>query len=129
MHKDVQNKLFEELREVFPSKDAKIDFETLNKLSYLDQVLNETMRLLPVVPIVSRKTDAEVVLSDCTLPKGVSIGVSIMKTQTNPEIWGSDAHLFKPERFEKEKIEKIHPYAFLPFASELNHENFLEIFN
>jgi cytochrome P450 family 313 len=118
MHKDIQNKLFQELRDILPSRDADVDFDTLSKLPYLDQVVNESMRLFPVVPFATKLTDAEVVLSDCILPKGVSIGIFFIKTHTNPEIWGDDAHLFKPERFEKEKIEKIHPYAFLPFSSE-----------
>lgn len=113
MHKDIQNKLVEELREVLPSKDAEIDFETLSKLSYLDQVLNESMRLFPVAVVLTRLTDAEIELSDCTLPKGVSVMLSLR----NPELWGDDARLFKPERFEKENLEKIHPYAFLPFSS------------
>lgn len=117
MNKDVQNKLFEELREIFPAKDAQIDLDTLNKLSYLDQVVNENFRLLPVVPLNARITNAEIVLSDCILPKGTSIVVLTQRMQKNPKFWGDDAHLFKPERFEDENIKKVHPYAFIPFTS------------
>jgi cytochrome P450 len=42
--------------------------------------------------------------------------LNILKVQRNPKYWGSDAHDFIPERFEPEKIEKIHSYAFSPFT-------------
>lgn len=119
MNKDIQNKLFEELREVVPSKDAHIDFDIINKLSYLDHVVNETFRVLPTIPFATRRTAADIVLDDCTIPKGVQLMIPIIRVHTNPKWWGDDAHLFKPERFERENFKKIHPYAFIPFTSEL----------
>jgi PHYB activation tagged suppressor 1 len=58
------------------------------------------------------------VLDGYTIPKDVGILVPIMKIHRSPKYWGDDAHEFKPERFEKEEIKKIHPYAYLPFTSE-----------
>ncbi len=70
MNKNIQDKLFQELRHVIPSKDSQIDFDIINELPYLDQVLNESLRLLPTVPFATRKTNAEVELEEYTIPKG-----------------------------------------------------------
>lgn len=118
MHKDIQTKLFEEIRQVMPSKSSHIDLDMLNKLPYLDQVVNEAMRILPVVPFATRHTSAEIVLDGYTIPKDVGILVPIMKLHRSTKYWGEDANEFKPERFEYEKFKKIHPYAFIPFTSE-----------
>lgn len=119
MNKDVQSKLFEEIRGVVQSKDAHVDLETLNELSYLDQVVNETFRVLPTIPFATRRTAAEIKLDECTIPEGCELLIPIIRIHTNPKWWGDDAHLFKPERFERENIKKVHPYAFIPFTSEL----------
>ncbi len=70
MNKNVQDKLVDEIRGVISAKNAYIEFEDLNQLPYLDQVLNETLRLLPTVPFLSRRTTGEVALDEYTLPEG-----------------------------------------------------------
>ncbi|KAL7025579.1 hypothetical protein ACKWTF_013543 [Chironomus riparius] len=119
MHKDIQDKVVAELHQIFgKSLDAPfIDQEQLNQLQYMDLVINEAMRLMPVVPIVFRKVNNEVTLSDgCILPKGGNIIIPIYKIHHSKDIWGNDAEQFRPDRFEKENLEKIHPYAFMPFT-------------
>ena len=85
MHKDVQDKVVAELHQIFgKSLNAPfIDQEQLSELQYMELVINETMRLMPVVPIVFRKVNDEVTLSDgCILPKGGNIIIPIYKIQT-----------------------------------------------
>lgn len=107
-----------------PSKTAFLDVDMLNKMPYLDMVVNESMRILPVVPFVTRQTNAEIVLDGYTVPKGAEILIPILKIHTNPKFWGDDANVFRPERFEKEAMKNIHPYAYIPFTSEF-YGNFL----
>lgn len=49
-HPDIQEKVYEELREVFYSEDVDISYENLNKLDLLERVIKESLRLCPVVP-------------------------------------------------------------------------------
>lgn len=56
---EAQQKVVEELKEIYGTADEMIDFESLNKLTYLDMVVKETMRLFPVVPISARKSTGE----------------------------------------------------------------------
>jgi cytochrome P450 family 313 len=121
MHKDVQDKVVTELRQVFGSphdKNLTIDFDALNKLNYLEMVINETLRILPVVPFVVRSVENDIQVADYKIPAGANVGVPIYKIHRSKELWGEDANEFKPERFEKEKFKSIHPYAFIPFTSK-----------
>lgn len=111
MHKNIQEKVFLEIQENFNDENS-----NFASLKYLEMVLNEVMRLFPVVPFAFRKTQGEVEFEDLTIPANTNLFIPIIHIQRNPLYWGNDAHLFKPERFEKENFEKIHPYAFMPFT-------------
>lgn len=123
MHKDIQDKVFNEIDNVIGSYDGLLDIETLNKLTYLDLVIKESLRLFPVLPAVLREATADVEAEGQTIPEGSILFIFPFDVHRNPKYWGSDAHLFKPERFEPENIKDIHPYAFIPFISELKHSN------
>ena len=118
MFKDVQQKVVYELRQVFGkgSEAPYIEFESLSELVYLEMVINEVMRLFPVVPFVLRQVDEEIVLSDYIIPAKATIFLPINIIHRNKKYWGDDAEEFNPERFSKENFAKIHPYAYLPFA-------------
>jgi cytochrome P450 len=119
MHKDKQDKVVEELRQVFgtSTENLYIDIEQINELRYLDMVINEAMRLVPVVPVVARTNEKEITLSEgYVIPAESNLIIPIFKIQRNKEYWGEDAPKFRPERFEKDDFAKVHPYAFIPFA-------------
>lgn len=63
MNPDVQEKLFEELNEVFATGNDDIDEESLEKLTYFDLVIKEGMRLFPVVTMIARETSGDLKLS------------------------------------------------------------------
>jgi hypothetical protein len=51
------------------------------------------------------------------LPKGTNLVINVYGLHRKTEIWGENAHLYIPERFDNENSRERHPYAFLPFAS------------
>ncbi|XP_045541543.1 cytochrome P450 4C1-like [Papilio machaon] len=66
MYPKVQDKVFEELQEVFGDSDRPLVKEDLLKLKYLERVLKESLRLFPPVPFIIRKVLEDVTLRDTT---------------------------------------------------------------
>lgn len=118
MHKNVQEKVVNELREVFASEEEEIDFDVLNKLPYLEMVIKETMRLFPVAAFTLRTATEDFELQKLIIPAGANLFLSIYTLHRNKIYWGNDAESFIPERFEPERIKDVHPYAYVPFTGE-----------
>lgn len=56
-------------------------------------------------------------IENIQLPKGTNLVINIYGLHRKKEIWGDDAHLFKPERFDFESSYDRSPFTFLPFSS------------
>jgi cytochrome P450 len=119
IHKEIQQKVINEIHEICGSLNESIDIKTLQKLTYLESVIKEAMRLYPVVPLFVRESTDEFVMNGHIIPKGAMFVSSIFNLHRNPKHWGDDAHLYKPERFEDKSIKNVHPYAFIPFTGEI----------
>uniref|UniRef100_A0A182QB16 Cytochrome P450 n=1 Tax=Anopheles farauti TaxID=69004 RepID=A0A182QB16_9DIPT len=111
MHPHVQEKLFAELN---VHRESEVNYETLKNLNYLEMVLKESLRLLPIAAVVGRRTTAELVVGGHRLPANIDVIVDIYNIHRNPKYWGPDADCFRPERFESLRYD---PYTLLPFSA------------
>ncbi|XP_041959594.1 cytochrome P450 3A27-like [Alosa sapidissima] len=107
-------KLQQEVDQVFPDK-APVSYEGVMQMEYLDSVLNETLRIFPVVPRVERVSKRTVDINGIAIPKGTVVMVPVYVLHRDPDVW-SDPESFKPERFSKENKESIDPYTYMPFG-------------
>jgi cytochrome P450 len=78
---------------------------------YLEAVINESLRLRPVVANIGRYVAASVGLGPYLLPEGVRVFASISLVQTSEAFEESDR--FWPERF---LVKPPAPYTFIPFG-------------
>jgi cytochrome P450 len=65
---------------------------------YMTAVVNETLRVRPVVPIVARTLMSELDVDGRTLPAGTRVTPSIYLTNRSPRVYDDPAR-FMPERF------------------------------
>nr|UZE89865.1 cytochrome P450 CYP4416B2 [Chrysoperla zastrowi sillemi] len=116
VYKDVQNKVYEELFQVLGSDlNRTINFDDLPKLTYMEMVMKESMRLFPIAPFIIRELTDDIQLGDCLIPRGVSCAVSIYALHCDEKIWENPLK-FDPERFTPENSIGRHPYAYIPFS-------------
>lgn len=66
-HPEVQERVAEEIKEVFYSDDVEISVDNLLKLTYLEMCIKESLRLCPVVPVIGRETQAPVQIGNLNL--------------------------------------------------------------
>ncbi|KAM0873628.1 hypothetical protein ACQ4PT_037927 [Festuca glaucescens] len=115
MHPEWQDRARQEVLGLFGKN--KPEYEGLNRLKTVTMILYEVLRLYPPSIHLSRKTYKEVQIGDTKYPAGVMFELAVLFMHHDPDIWGTDVHEFKPERF-AEGISKAskNPGAFLPFG-------------
>lgn len=90
-----------------------LEEEDVAKLPYLQQVIWETLRLYPALPLLLPHVASE----DCTIggynvPQGTTVVVNAWAIHREPEVW-EDAESFKPERMAEmaEYSHKLMPFG------------------
>ncbi|XP_076416751.1 cytochrome P450 3A13-like isoform X2 [Peromyscus maniculatus bairdii] len=114
IHPNVQKKLQQEIDAVLPNK-VPATYEALVEMEYLDMVVNETMRLYPVIGRINRISKEDAEINGVFIPKGTVVVIPIFVLHQNPKYW-PDPEEFHPERFSKENKDRINPYTYLPFG-------------
>ena len=110
---EVENKLHEELDSVLGDRTP--TFEDVANLPYTRAILDETMRLYPPVPILSRQALKEDEIRGKKIPAGSLILVVPWLIQRHKKFWKNPDH-FMPERF-MPGAEKPVKFTYLPFSA------------
>ncbi|HEU5349070.1 MAG TPA: cytochrome P450 [Ktedonobacterales bacterium] len=87
----------------------------VRRLSYLDAVIKETLRLYPPIHLGSRIAAADVVFRDFHFPAGRRVLYSIYLTHHDPKYWPAPDR-FDPDRFLSAQARDRVAYSFLPFG-------------
>lgn len=119
---EIQQKLYEEICEVNDQLDGKrINYDTLQKMKYLDQFICEVLRKWPPAGQVDRVCvkDGYTFNNDDGLrfkvEKGTTFIIPIFGIQHDPAYF-PEPDKFDPERFSDENKDNIQPGTYIPFG-------------
>lgn len=115
-HPKIVEKIREELSNVdisiLSSDDLKI------KLPFLNNVINEALRLYPPVPAFAREVMQDFMIGDIPIQKGMVIVISPLVTHLREDVAGPHPTEFNPDRWNKELNPNLYARgAFTPFGS------------
>jgi cytochrome P450 len=110
---DVQARLHEEATRVLG--DRRITGEDVAKLTFHDQVIKETMRLYPSVPVLQRRATADADLGSVQVRSGEEVACLIYVLHRSRRLWDRP-ETFDPDRFSPERSQDRHRFAFVPFG-------------
>lgn len=115
-HQDAQDKVRDEINRNIP-QDKNISYEEVNKLQYLDRVMNEALRMYPPITyFVNRKAIEDTIVDSIYIPKDVAIQVPVYYLHHDPTIWDKP-EIFNPDRFTPDETRNRHPMAFQAFGA------------
>ncbi|QRV80086.1 cytochrome P450 family protein [Ceratobasidium sp. AG-Ba] len=112
LHPAVQDKLRQELINAGLGEESSM--AELEKLPYLDNVVHESLRVYPAVPMVARQAVQDAVIpvsesykdrygvvhSNISIQKWDTVRIPILAMNRAKDVWGEDALEFKPERWD-----------------------------
>jgi cytochrome P450/NADPH-cytochrome P450 reductase len=95
-------------------------FEQVHRLTYVRQVLDETLRLWPTAPAFTRYPFQDVVLGGrYAVPARTAVTVLTPALHRDSSVWGEDAREFNPDHMAPERLAAIPPRAYQPFGTGL----------
>ncbi|KAL6418315.1 hypothetical protein ACFW04_012207 [Cataglyphis niger] len=115
-HKDIQERVRVEVDKAMQKNGGKLNKKSLQNLPYLERCLKEALRLYPSVFLILRNVEEDVKLRSYIIPGGTNLFLNIYGVHRDPNFW-PNPEVFDPDRFLPERIQKRHPYSYLPFSA------------
>jgi cytochrome P450/NADPH-cytochrome P450 reductase len=118
-HPEVLKKAYEEVDRVLGADpDVRPTYQQVTQLTYITQILKETLRLWPPAPAYGiAPLKDETIGGQYNLRKGTFVTVLVLALHRDPKIWGPNPDAFNPENFSREAESKRPANAWKPFGN------------
>ncbi len=116
-HRDVEAKLVAEIDGVTGGDpDYDLQYTDLMALPYMTQVIKETLRIYPPMPVTIRRSLKEGMLGRYRIREDDIILVGALAAHRDPRYWGPNPGQFDPDQFAMERVIERPRHAFIPFS-------------
>ena len=118
-HPDVLARAYEEADRVLGRDTAvKPTYAQVNQLTYISQILKETLRLWPTAPAYSIYPYQDTVIGGkYKVKRSHNVTVLLPMLHRDPAVWGEQAEVFNPDNFLSEKEARRPANAYKPFGN------------
>ncbi len=118
-HPDVIARAYDEVDRVLGSDlGVKPTYAQVHQLTYVSQILKESLRLYPPVPLLTRYPYAETALGGkYQIGKSDQVVILVPLLHRDPAVWGEHPEQFDPEHFKPEAEQALPPNAYKPFGT------------
>ncbi|GFN73745.1 lanosterol 14-alpha demethylase [Plakobranchus ocellatus] len=114
--KALQDRVFEEQKQIYGNGLAPVDYDHLKDMQLLDRCLKETLRLRPPIMTMMRMCRTPQTVLGYTIPPGHQVCVSPTTNQCLPDTW-KDFDKFLPDRFLDPEVANSEKFAYVPFGA------------
>lgn len=111
----IHAKLHYEITDILGQQEPSFSWDLYEELDYAGQVVDESMRIYPPVPLFGREAIDDDQIGNYEVPAGTSLMLSQYIIHRDPEIW-EDPMEFDPERFAGDNPEDKHRFSYFPFG-------------
>ncbi|KAK3924699.1 Cytochrome P450 6k1 [Frankliniella fusca] len=114
---EAQEKLLEEIDAVLKKSKGEVTYDTIMNMPYMEMVVQETMRMYPPVPFLTRQAMVrrQLPLTDLTLDKGTRLLIPVSALHYDPRYWDKPDR-YDPSRFTEEAKQTRPAMVYLPFG-------------
>ncbi|WP_437729928.1 cytochrome P450 [Sorangium sp. So ce1335] len=112
-HPEIRARLLRELDEVLGGRAPTV--ADVPRLRFTEQVLLESMRILPPVWSIAREAIVSTTLGGYAIPRGAQLWILQYVVHRDPRYY-EDPEAFRPERWEGDLQRRLPRYAYLPFG-------------
>ena len=112
-HPEIEERARAEVKELLNGRQPA--FADLPKFVYLQQVINEVLRLYPAAYLFAREAVVDDQLDGYPIPANTLIFITPFVTHHDPKYW-PDPERFDPERFTSEQVASRPRHIYYPFG-------------
>ncbi|MBC7798853.1 MAG: cytochrome P450, partial [Pyrinomonadaceae bacterium] len=116
---EILSKAYAEVDEILGADfDQKPTWAQVNQLTYITQILKETLRLYPTAPAFALYPLEDTVIGGkFKVKKSHTVSVLLPTLHRDKKIWGDNPELFNPDNFTPEREAALPPNAWKPFGN------------
>ncbi|XP_037301615.1 cytochrome P450 3A19-like [Manduca sexta] len=110
-------KLHDNIDNVFKDGKTELTFEDLDKLHYIDMVVNEAMRKYPPIGLIQRLCTKNTALpsNNMQIERGTEILIPVYAIHRDENLF-PNPDLFDPERFTPDRVKDMENYSYMAFG-------------